>query len=206
MSAAVKSDTPPHLASAPATSPRMLNHLAYLTHDRAATVKFYTDVLGMEMVSTVIGDHVPSTGDNFPYFHFFFRLMDGSTLAFFEAPGMPRAPEPNHVGHKIFNHLAFHAISDEEVIQWRDRLVSKGVEVLGPIDHDGHFLSIYFADPNGIRLEFTHPQHDTWNNTPEQARVDLAKWTKITDEAISQGRNVAEAVVESLKKEREAAN
>ncbi len=206
MSVAVKSDTPPHLASATATSPRMINHLAYVTHDYAATVDFYTKVLGMEVVNTIIGDRIPSTGDPFPYFHFFFRLQDGSTLAFFDAPDLPRAPEANHVGHGIFNHLAFHATSDEEVLQWKERLDSHGVESLGPIDHDGEFLSVYFFDPNGIRLEFTHPRHDTWNNNPKQASSDLARWTKVNQDAISQGRPVGEAVVESLRKDHDAAN
>ena len=30
-----------------------------------------------------------------------------------------------------------------------------GVEVLGPVSHDGFVHSIYFFDPNGIRLELT---------------------------------------------------
>ena len=71
--------------------PRMLNHVAYVTHDAQATVDFYTGVLGMELVSTVIDDSIPSTGDPFPYFHLFFRMADGSTIAFFESPGLPPA-------------------------------------------------------------------------------------------------------------------
>ena len=59
-------------------TPRMLNHAAYVTHDVAATADFYTRILGMELASTLFDDHVPSTGDDFPYFHIFFRMADGS--------------------------------------------------------------------------------------------------------------------------------
>ena len=70
-------------------TPRMLNHAAYVTHDVAATADFYTRILGMELASSIFDDHVPSTGDDFPYFHIFFRMADGSTIAFFEVADLP---------------------------------------------------------------------------------------------------------------------
>ena len=63
----------------PKLTPRMLNHAAYVTHDVEATARFYTEVMGMELASTIFDDKVPSTGDAFPYFHIFFRMQDGST-------------------------------------------------------------------------------------------------------------------------------
>ena len=74
-------------------APTMLNHAAYVTHDAQATVQFYTEVMGMELASTIMGDRIPSTGDAFPYFHLFFRMGDGSTMAFFESPGLPPASD-----------------------------------------------------------------------------------------------------------------
>src|SRR5579863_2511457 len=82
--------------------PQMLSHLAYVTQDAEATVDFYTKVLGLEFVLAVIDDKVPSTGAPFPYFHIFFRLGDGSTLAFFEAPGLPKRPPVSHPAYDIF--------------------------------------------------------------------------------------------------------
>lgn len=35
-------------------------------------------------------------------------------------------------------------------------LVSHGVEVRGPVDHEGWSKSIYFNDPNGLQLEVCH--------------------------------------------------
>jgi catechol 2,3-dioxygenase-like lactoylglutathione lyase family enzyme len=60
-------------------APIRLNHLAYVTHDTAATVRFWTKVMQMPLVEAVMHERVPSTGDPFPYVHFFFRMQDGST-------------------------------------------------------------------------------------------------------------------------------
>ena len=49
-----------------ANPPHMLHHTAYVTHDVAATCDFYTRVLRMKLVSSVIDDAIPSTGDPFP--------------------------------------------------------------------------------------------------------------------------------------------
>src|SRR5437764_11506708 len=109
--------------------------------------------MGMELASTVIDDAIPSTGDPFPYLHLFFRLGDGSTMAFFESPGLPPAAGSSHPAYDIFNHIAFEVDSSEEIHRWHAWLVGKGLDVIGPIDHKGLILSIYFHDPNGLRLE-----------------------------------------------------
>src|SRR5258705_6355733 len=104
-------------------TPRMLNHAAYVTHDVAATADFYMRILGMELASTVFDDRIPSTGDPFPYFHIFFRMADGSTIAFFESPGLPPEAPPSHAAYEIFNHLALEVESGERLSQWKDWLV-----------------------------------------------------------------------------------
>ena len=82
--------------------PAMLSHVAYITHDTAATVDFYTRVLGMELVNAVLDDAIPSTGEPVPYFHSFFRMADGSTVAFFEAPELPPLEPPPHPAYNTF--------------------------------------------------------------------------------------------------------
>ena len=49
-------------------------------------------------------------------------------------------------------HVAFHVDTLDELLQMRDRLRSKGVQVLGPIDH-GMLKSMYFEGPEGLNLE-----------------------------------------------------
>src|SRR6202011_6145948 len=121
----------------PSLVPVMLNHLAWVTHDVGATADFYIRVMGMELASTVYGDKVPSTGDVFPYFHIFFRMQDGSTIAFFEAPGLPQRPDVTHPAYEIFDHIALQANSREEVTEWHEWLTANKVDVIGPTDHDG---------------------------------------------------------------------
>lgn len=133
----------------PGLIPVMLNHAAYVTHDVAATADFYTRIMGMELASTVFDESIPSTGDDIPYFHIFFRMQDGSTIAFFEAPGIPQPAKSSHLAYDIFNHIALQAKDRHEVVRWNEWLTSNGVEVVGPTDHKGIILSIYFRCPAG---------------------------------------------------------
>ncbi|MBD8561839.1 VOC family protein [Pseudomonas fluorescens] len=181
----------------------MLNHAAFVAYDAAITVDFYTRVLGMELVHTVYDDQIPSTGDPFPYFHLFFRLGDGSTMAFFVAPGIPDAAPASHPAYGLFNHFAFHVDSPKELLEWKARLEGHGLEVLGPVDHKGEFLSIYFHDPNGVRLELAWPQTEDWNDQSEKAYKDLDRWCGVVDAARKEGRDVNQALIEHIRAERD---
>ncbi len=169
--------------------PLSLHHTAYVTHDTAATVDFYTRVLGMELISAVIDDKVPSTGDPWPYVHLFFELADGSTIAFFEALGLPPAAAPTHPAYDIFNHIALDVGSKDEVDRWQARLTSLGVETLGPVDH-GIIYSVYFHDPNGIRMELT-ANVTNWKAHAAQAREDVASWSDVKAMAAANGGDPA---------------
>ena len=61
-----------------------------------------------------------------------FDGVDGSTIAFFEAPGLPKRPKPAHPAYVIFDHLAFEVESPDDVRAWKDWLVANGIDVLGP--------------------------------------------------------------------------
>ncbi|WP_416900072.1 MAG: VOC family protein [Minwuia sp.] len=186
----------------PGLTPQMLNHAAYVTHDVEATADFYTRVMGMELASTIYDDTVPSTGDAFPYFHIFFRMADGSTVAFFEAPGLPEKAASTHRAYDVFEHLAMQAPDRAGVEAWRDWLVSNGIEVIGPVDHKGMLLSIYFHDPNGIRLEITTPLEADWNRHAGQGRADLEAWVETKKKAEAEGRDVNEALLELIRETR----
>lgn len=158
------------------TAPRMLNHFARVTPDAVATVDFYSRVMNMKFVQAVVDGSIPSTGEPIAYFHLFFRLGDGSTLAFFEAPGLPERPAPPHAAYDTFDHLALHADSVAEVDAWHRHLLGHGLEVIGPVDH-GIAYSIYFRDPtNDLRLEITTPLIADWNDQPAAAATALTEW------------------------------
>ena len=184
-------------------TPVMLNHAAWVTHDVEATAKFYTEIMGMELASTVYDDTVPSTGDAFPYFHIFFRMCDGSTIAFFEAPGLPPRPTVSHPAYDIFDHIALQARDRDEVDKWYSWLTSQGVSVVGPTDHKGLIYSIYFKDPNGLRLEITTPLDPEWNRHGEQGRIDLDMWCGAKKLAMEQNIDVSTALVDLIRTQRQ---
>ena len=175
--------------------PAMLSHMAFMTRDTAATADFYTRIMGMELVNAVLDDAIPSTGEPIPYFHSFFRLADGSTIAFFEAPELPPLAPPPHAAYDTFQHLALQVGSTDEVDQWHAWLGEHGVEVLGPIDHK-IIYSIYFHDPNGLRLEITTPTSPTWNDNAAPARASLADWQAVKARAASTGDDMVTVLAE----------
>ena len=179
--------------------PNMLNHYARVTHDVRATADFYSRILGMELASTIMDDHVPSTGEAFPYFHIFFRMGDGSTMAFFECTALPPPAAASHPAYDTFDHIALEVSDTAELLRWKDWLVSQGVEILGPIDHKGIIQSIYFRDPNGYRLELTTPIDPQWNHHGRQAQEDLAQWLAAKEAAQAEGRNVSAAMIELIR-------
>ena len=111
----------------PGLTPMMLNHAAWVTPDAETTAEFYTRIMGMDLVSTVIEDTSPSTGLEIPYFHLFFRMGDGSTLAFFEAPGVPPSLLDDLVGNRLC-HRVGHAAGAEFAVGEHEALVVEVVD------------------------------------------------------------------------------
>ena len=125
---------------------RGINHLALVTPDMDATVRFYHGVLGMRVVAGI------SAG---PMRHYFFEIAPENTVAFFEWKGNPTFAKPAGVPVDAplqFDHLSFNVADDDALLELRDRLKDFDCEVTDVVDH-GFIHSIYFTDPNGIALE-----------------------------------------------------
>ena len=137
----------------PPATVQQLHHYAYRAKDAEETRHFYEDILGLPLYHIIQSDHVPSTGEYCPYTHFFFRLQDGSFIAFFDL-GDDTAALPSPNTPIWVNHIAFRVDTELELENTKERLHAHGSEVLGVTDHLV-FKSIYFFDPNGIRLELT---------------------------------------------------
>ena len=130
---------------------RGINHLALITDDMDATVRFYHGVLGARLVATI----------GTPAFrHYFFEFGEQNTVAFFEYRGVELArfakpagvPDPRAVQ---FDHLSFNVPDEHALLALRARLKAAGSEVTDVVDH-GFIRSIYFTDPNGIALEASY--------------------------------------------------
>ncbi len=123
-----------------------INHLAFITEDMEKTIRFYRDLLGMELHAGI---------GHGGYRHYFFRC--GNTqVAFFEYEGASPMERKFHGSPTRlplgFDHVSFTTASRAELFELKDRLTAAGCEVSGAVDH-GIIWSIYFFDPNNIPLE-----------------------------------------------------
>ncbi len=174
--------TPTSLRPAASTLPppapvQQLHHYAYRARDAEETRHFYEDILGLPLYHIIQSDHVPSTGEYCPYTHFFFRLQDGSFIAFFDL-GNDEAALPSPNTPLWVNHISFRVNTVADLEAMKARLEADGIEVLGVTDHH-IFKSIYFFDPNGVRLELTAQLADEFQMLEESktAHARLAEWT-----------------------------
>ena len=164
--------------SAPMVPIHGLHHFAYRCRDAEETRHFYEDLLGLPLTHIVRADTIPSTGEHCPYVHLFFEMTDGSSMAFFDL-GDNIASEPSPNTPRWANHIALRVGSADAVRAALTRLQAAGVDVIGPVDHDGFVLSIYFFDPNGIRLELTvnTASDQTLTQYRRDAHAALNAWT-----------------------------
>ena len=72
-----------------------LHHNAYRCRDSEETRRFYEDFLGLPLSGTLWIKESKS-GRATDTLHTFYRMDDGSYLAFFEAPDMPFEFKPQH--------------------------------------------------------------------------------------------------------------
>ena len=125
-----------------------INHLAFITSDMEKTIRFYRDLLGMELAA--------GTGHD-GYRHYFFRFGEAQ-IAFFEYEGATSMERKFH-GVKTelplgFDHVSLTVDGCAALFQLKDKLEAAGFEVTGAVDH-GTIWSIYFFDPNNIPLEIS---------------------------------------------------
>lgn len=156
---------------------RGLHHFAYRCRDAEETRQFYEGILGLPLAHLIQEDRVPSTGEYCPYVHIFFEMGDGSFIAFFDL-GDDLASDPSPNTPSWVNHLALNVASVDDLLQAKQRLEAAGVEVVGVTDH-GFINSIYFFDPNGIRLELTVQVKPTRRDPAAiaETRKRLDAWT-----------------------------
>ena len=127
---------------------RGINHLALITTDMDATVRFYHEVVDAPLVATIGTDS---------FRHYFFSFGEGTTVAFFEYKDVELErwakpagiPDPRATQ---FDHVSFNLPDEDALLALRARLKGAGSEVTDVVDH-GFIRSIYFTDPNGIALE-----------------------------------------------------
>ncbi|HEX7249313.1 MAG TPA: VOC family protein [Burkholderiales bacterium] len=152
---------------------KKLHHNAYRCRDSEQTRRFYEDFLGLPLAETLEIKETKS-GRRTQTLHTFYRLGDGSYLAFFEAPDMPFEFKPQH---DFDLHIALE-VEPEELERRLAEGKRRGIESRGVSDH-GFIRSIYFRDPNGYVIELTAkmPGHDkAMDPAANGARARLERW------------------------------
>src|SRR6476661_3659623 len=139
---------------------RGLHHNAYRCRDSEETRRFYEDFLGLPLAGTLEINETKTGRKTSGVLHTFYRLDDGSYLAFFEAPDIALEVSPE----------------DLQAMFAKGR--AQGIETRGISDH-GFLHSIYFRDPNGYVIELTAKMaghDDEMDPETNGAREKLDRW------------------------------
>lgn len=167
---------------------RGVGHVALVCRDMAETVEFYEGILEMPLIKAI---DIPGGQ------HFFFDCGNGATIAFFwfkdappAAPGIASQPlDVRKDGHKSaigsMNHLAID-ITEDKFDEYLARLRAKGLAVNVINHNEGEdersieltpntwIRSMYFYDPNGIKMELAALTRSLDNEDISAAPVDAA--------------------------------
>lgn len=152
---------------------RGLHHNAYRCRDSEQTRQFYEDFLGLPLAEAFEIKQTKS-GRNTSVLHSFYRMGDGSFLAFFEAPDMPFDFKEQH---DFDLHIALE-VDQATLHSMLAKGKAAGIHTRGISDH-GFVQSIYFRDPNGYVIELTAktPDHDpSMERAKTSARAKLDTW------------------------------
>jgi len=153
---------------------RKLHHNAYRCRDSEQTRRFYEDFLGLPLAGTLEINET-QTGRVTHTLHTFYRLDDGSFLAFFECQDMPFEFKPQH-DYDLHIALEVDAAAQQAMLA-KGR--AQGIETRG-VSHHGFIDSIYFRDPNGYVIELCVKlaNHDeAMNPAANGAREKLQRWS-----------------------------
>jgi catechol 2,3-dioxygenase-like lactoylglutathione lyase family enzyme len=161
--------------------PTGIHHIAIMTGDMKRQIAFFSDVLGAPLVAIFDMHGVPGG------IHAFLRLDERCFFSLVQLPdtaGTPITLGITHAGTGAGNsapgtmqHLAFHVADEASLLAMRDRIRTKGINVIGPLDH-GMCKSIYFAGPEQLTLEVACPgmpvTPDRWIDPAVLAKVGIS--------------------------------
>jgi len=149
---------------------RGLHHAAYRCRDSEETRRFYEDFLGLPLAHAL---EIETTKSGRPsaVLHTFYRLGDGSFLAFFEEPAEPF----DFKAQRDFDlHIALE-VDAATLDSMFEQGNAAGIETRGVSDH-GFIHSIYFRDPNGYVIELAAVTDPSAAGDAGEAHDLLGRW------------------------------
>lgn len=159
-----------------------VHHSARPTWKLRDTVQFYRDKLGLKLIHTISARGWGREGHP-DFLHFFFDAGEGATIAFFYYIGTERPDWLEQRNNHLYRstHTAWRVKTRDELVAWKDKLESVGIEVSPYTQHEA-IESIYFHDPNGYNLEVTWQMRSFNELDAEDARLSLEAAMQIEDE------------------------
>ncbi|MEL6386489.1 MAG: VOC family protein [Pseudomonadota bacterium] len=159
-----------------------IHHIAIMSGDIKQHIEFFTDVMGCKLSAIFDMHGVPGA------FHAFMHMNDHSYFSIVHTPetgDIPIELGKTHAGTGAapsapgtMQHLAFNVDSEDDLLNMRDRIRTKGVNVIGPINH-GVCKSIYFAGPDQLTLEVATSDgeiaQDLWIDPKVLERVGISE-------------------------------
>jgi catechol 2,3-dioxygenase-like lactoylglutathione lyase family enzyme len=137
---------------------RELDHLALATRDIEATIRFYTDILGMHAADIAPANPIHGrtctikpTPNAISELHFFEQ-----------ADAQPLAPHPEMLQRLMFpttgvHHIAFALPDAAAGVRLQERLQLAGIPTT-PVMDQGDVYNLLFHDTNGLLLEANWPK------------------------------------------------
>ena len=102
------------------------------------TADILTEVFGYERTEEAVNRHR-------------FVSTDGQQAAVVDLVDLP-AGQRGHVAGGSVHHVAFRVPDNETQLEYREKLLARGLNVTPPIDRD-YFMAIYFREPGGVLFE-----------------------------------------------------
>ena len=126
--------------------PSGINHFGLSVADLDESIRFYQDVLNLEMTLKRDTDC-------------FFSVGKDSVFALLLYPGgrekFDAEARPSKKG-KAFTHFGFQAPDVKSVFEFQAKLEAAGIEITKKAYERWDGASVYFTDPNGHTLEFIY--------------------------------------------------
>ena|SRR5438132_4365642 len=129
-------------------SPKHLGHLVLRVQDVSRSEKFYTEILGLKVVSREFG-------------MVFLKAYSSRSHELALAP-LREKTSASTPGQGALSHFAWQMESLNDLRKMYRHLKQQGVEIAGKGDH-GISIGVYFLDPDGNRIEvFYELPQESW--------------------------------------------
>lgn len=150
-----------------------MHHITAIGSNIARIDEFYSGLLGLQRVKMTANFDDPGSA------HWYWGVdhgRPGSLVTYFERD--PKTEPQARLGAGQTHHFALSAAGEDELPEWREKLIRAGLQV-SPVKDRLYFKSIYTSDPDGQIIELATPGPGFLIDEPEAElgrSVSLPPW------------------------------